>query len=133
MFGSSVFKKDGIEIEERMNYPYENTVDLNIKTLKTFLLCLRLPKWNEGYTVQKDGKPIKCKIKNGFVEVPIENDCSIEYRIKCKIVKHKNRTCVWFSKGAMVYTHKVRSLWKTDYGDERSSKDFPSYNIYPSG
>ena len=91
---------------------------------------LRLPKWNEGYTLLVDGQSIKADVENGFVVLPIEKDCTIEYNLLCSVIKHDDKDYVWFSKGAMVYTHKVRALWKIDQSDIRSSRKFPSYNIY---
>ena len=133
LFCSSVFKEGGITITERTKYPYENTVSLTIKTKKAFRLHLRLPKWNEGYTVCVDGKQVSCARKSGFLILPIEGDCSVEYKIECSVVKHTEKDYVWFSKGAMVYTHKVESLQKVDKGEKRSSEEFPAYLIYPIG
>lgn len=131
LFTSSIFAKDGVEIEENTNFPYQNNVTLKIKTAKKFLLNLRLPKWNEGYKVTVDGNLVETKVENGFVVLPIEKDCEVEYTLLCSIIKHDDKDYVWFSKGAMVYTHKVRALWKIDRGDHRSSPKFPAYNIYP--
>jgi hypothetical protein len=131
LFGSTLFKKDGVLIEERTNFPYENNIRLTVKTQKQFRLRLRLPKWNEGYTIKVDGYAVETVVENGFVVLLVNKDCNIEYDINCSIVKHADKDYVWFSKGAMVYTHKVKALWKIDRGDHRSSRNFPSYNVYP--
>ena len=131
LFTSSLFKTRNITIEEQTNFPYENAIKLKVKTTKPFVLHLRLPKWNEGYRVSVNGQEIQTNVENGFILLPIEQDCSIDYEIRCSIIKHEDKDYVWFSKGAMVYTHKVRSLYKIDKCDERSSAKLPSYNIYP--
>lgn len=131
LFCSSVFRQDGIEIKEQTNYPYENTVKLKIRTGKGFRLHLRLPKWNEGYTLFVNGKEVQGRKQNGFVVLSVEKDCSVEYRLKCSLKKRTKNNYVWFEKGALVYTHKVDSLWKIDKSEKRSSEEFPAYFIYP--
>ena len=131
LFGSTLFKEGGISIEEKVNFPYENNVVLTIKTDKPFRLHLRLPKWNEGFAIKIDGEEVLAVEENGFLTLNIAKDCVVNYDINCTIKKHQEKDYVWFSKGAMVYTHKVRSLWKIDRNDERSSRELPSYNIYP--
>lgn len=133
LFGSSIYQKNGIQISERVNFPYENDVKLTVKTSKKFNLHLRVPKWSEGYTIMLDGKKVLPKEENGFIMLPIEKDCVIEYNINCSIIKHIDKKCIWFSKGAIVYTYKVPAIYKIDRHDERSSEKFPSYNIYPAG
>ncbi len=133
LFCSSVFKEDGVEIKERTQYPYDNLVSLKIKTKKAFRLHLRLPAWNEGYTLSVNGATVSGEKQNGFVTLTISKDCKVEYAVKCSLKKRVKKDYVWFEKGAMVYTYKVDSLWKIDKGEKRSTKEFPAYCIYPIG
>ena len=75
LYSSSMTKArvgDGTQVilEQTTNYPFEESVEFNVRTLKTvdFPLYLRIPSWTKSASVYVNGKLVKSKLDSkGYV------------------------------------------------------------------
>lgn len=61
--------KNGLKIECKTEYPYENTV--NYKINGNGNMAIRIPNWSEKYTVNKNGAEINPENKDGYIYIPV--------------------------------------------------------------
>lgn len=131
MYGASVYRNGSIEITEKTNYPFEESVSFDIKTERAFEFKFRIPRWVKGVRVRIDGAEQKLPIADGYASVGIDGGCSVAVEFDTEIEKISTYNGVYFRKGVLVYSLGGKERREIDEGEERSSKDFPAYNMYP--
>lgn len=130
LYAASKFETDGITITEQTEYPFKDAVIFKISGNRSFKLHFRIPSWDEGFTVEKDGEMIIPEEKDGFAAVEINGKCKLVVKFKSTIKKHVQDNYVWFSKGAVVYANAIKYTAERDENEERQSANFPAYNMY---
>lgn len=121
-----------VAIQQKTNYPFEETAVYHITTETPFVLYVRKPQWAAEFTIRKAGEICAISLEKGYVAVAIENSCQVEVTMSSEIVTHKQKGKVWFSKGALVYSFGMKGNRQIDTNERKSSVDFPAYNIYPN-
>lgn len=134
MYGDSVYSDEKIEIIEKTDYPFGTKTELTINAKCSQRLKIRIPQWDEGFSMTINGKSAKAEQNNGFVEVVIDEGTSFVELDFCFSPKcHYKQNYTWVTKGPLVYTFAIPCDKQIDRDEERSSEGFPAYNIYPVG
>jgi len=131
LYGASTYKRNGIEIEEKTNYPFEESISFTVKAQKPFILKLRIPKWGKAFVLRLDGIKQAVQVTDGYVALSVTADCVIMLDFETQIEKISTYDGVYFRKGVLVYSLGGKENRDIDLCEERSSKDFPAYNMYP--
>lgn len=90
IYTNAEFETDGIKIEEKNNYPFENAMQLTISSeheLDTEL-CLRVPEDYEISEIYLNEQPISLCMKNGYATIKLQSQrkYKIEWKLDAKIV-----------------------------------------------
>ena len=141
---SSVSAKVGknqteIEIVEETNYPFSETIDFKISTKKniTFPFLLRIPDWADSPKIEINGKEIVEQITPGTffkIEKEFSNGDVVSLSIPMKV-----RTSTWpnnqigVERGPLVYSYSIPKKESVVIDYERSTANFPAYEMYPDG
>lgn len=121
-----------LSIKEITNYPFSEKITYEVETESVFTLYLRKPKWAEQFLLFKDGVACHTKDDGDFIAIEIDGNCRIEVEILSEIQTHKQQGKIWFSKGPLVYSYGMKGDRQIDADEQKSSPDFPAYNIYPN-
>lgn len=135
LFGASRYEDEingkKVIIEEETNFPFDEKIKLHIKTDTEFNLFIRKP----GYASKID---LSCSLKalvqenEDYYQVKINSDLDIEYNFESEIkIVRVNKKGLMIKKGVLVYSYGMYGDRQIDNNEERSSKEFPAYNIYP--
>jgi hypothetical protein len=130
---AKVAEGTGVKIEERTDYPFDDTVRLKIypEHAKTFPVYLRIPGWCKEPSVVVNGKKLSTDARP-LTYVRIErlwrSGDSVELRLPMQIdVKRwaKNKNAASVSRGPIEYSLEIR---------ERSggSKSWPEFEVFPA-
>lgn len=125
-------KGEKVTICEETNYPFEEGAVYKIRTKVPFTLYVRKPEWASEFKVMKNGELYTPVMEKGFGAIEITADCEIAVEMSSEIKVHKKQGKIWFSKGPLVYSFGMKGERQIDERDEKSSADFPAYNIYPN-
>lgn len=98
-----------LQIEEKTNYPFEDTVAFTVHADKTakFTLCLRIPLWDSGAVVTVNGKEEKIEQAGFFyrIERDFADGDEIVLTLKPQIKTEKSSDGgVCFTRGSLVFT-----------------------------
>lgn len=136
LYGANTFTQDSISIEEKTNYPFDDSVSFvfSLNDKKYLDFNLRIPAWCNKAEIIINGKKTNFEIKNGFAKISREfkdGDCLVlnlpsEIRV-CDYRGQGN----FVEKGPLVYSYGMYGDRKIDKEDPNSSPEFPAYNIYP--
>ena len=122
-------------IKEETRYPFEDTVRFTFHTAaaKKLNFTFRVPGWCENATVLLNGAPAEYSVKKGFATVTkefVEGDClTLTFPSEAKVKTWADG--LYVEKGALLYTYGMKGDRQIDEKEERSTKEFPAYNIYP--
>ena len=135
-YGSSTIRFGGMQIEQITNYPFEDTVRFVFHTDKPRKLnfSLRIPAWCENPTIALNGNAVDFTIKNGFAAVNglySEGDTlTLSLPAILRRVDY-GKNGVYVERGPLLFTYGMYGDRQIDKEDEKSTPDFPAYNIYP--
>lgn len=134
LFGSSIFEtyigKGKVKITEETNYPFDESIKLNIETKRHFNLFIRVPKFAKNFSVKLNGVE-QYKGENNYIKLKIVENCSVFVTFESEIEEISvAKNGVYFRKGVLVYSYGMYGDRQIDVSEERSSKEFPAYNIY---
>ena len=130
LFGEGTLNYNGIEIEQKTNFPFTSNVKYNIATDHPFTFKIRVPAWSKGVTLKVNGENRDAVAENSFITLNIEKETEIELEFAQEIEKHFKDNGIWFSRGPLTYALGIKTRREIDTEEVRSSKDFPAYNIY---
>lgn len=130
LFGEGNLSYNGIEIEQKTDFPFSSKIEYSIQTNHKFTFYIRIPKWAKGTNLKVDGKDCPVLSENSFAEIIIDSATHISIEFKQETEKHFCDNGVWFSRGPLVYSLGVKTKRVTDMDEERASEDFPAYNMY---
>ncbi|MBD5132361.1 MAG: hypothetical protein HDT28_07240 [Clostridiales bacterium] len=132
LFCDADYEFEDIRIMERTDFPFGESITLDIATEKCFKLKLRIPEWADRYEFTVGGKEVDAKEEDGFVDLEIYSECSVRLSFSSSISKVQTRGGVYFQKGALVYSLGQKGRREVDKLEPRSSAEFPAYNMYPT-
>ena len=141
---SSVTAKVGgnqteVEIEEKTNYPFSETINFKINTPEkvSFPFILRIPEWTNSPTIEINGNEVTHEIIAGTV-YKIEREFSdgdvISLRVPMRI-----KTSSWpnhqigVERGPLVYSYSIPKKVSIIEDYERSTVGFPAFEMQPEG
>ena len=135
LFGSSIYEtmigKRKTKIVEETNYPFDEQIKLNIETKNQFNLFIRIPNFAKNVSIKIDGLELYDGSKNYF-KMKIVKNCNVIIKFDSEIEEiSTSKNGVYFRKGTLVYSYGMYGNRQIDLTEERSSKSFPAYNIYP--
>lgn len=128
--------KGKLVIVEETNYPFEDQIRFFFKTEapKKQKVLFRIPGWCKEAKLKYNGEPLDVTPKNGFVAVEkvFTSGDLITLDLPSDLqVKDWGKDGQFVEKGPLLYTYGMKGDRRIDETEERSSKDFPAYNIYP--
>lgn len=136
LFGANDFTAEiggkTVKISEKTNYPFEENITFEINTESEFDLYIRIPKWADNYTVTVDEMPVKYEKCGNFAYFSVKKSCKAGVSYESKIISHKRKNTVYFTKGALTYSFGMFGDRQIDKEEELSTEEFPAYNIYPN-
>jgi hypothetical protein len=143
LFGpSSVTAKVGkdntaIEITQETNYPFSEEIKFRIQTNKkvSFPFYIRIPEWSNATQILVNGERVDSEIRQGSF-YKLERDFSDGDEITLKIPMTVN-VSFWpnneagIERGPLVFSLPVEKEKSIVMGYERSTKEFPAYEMTP--
>ena len=132
-FGESVLTTEingnKIVIEEKTSYPFNDCILFEIDSETDFDFYLRVPIWAKSCYI--NGKKQEA-INSGFILVKVYNGKSkVNLEFNCPIHENNYNGGVYYQKGALLYSFGMKGERIIDNNEDRSTKEFPAYNIYP--
>ena len=155
LYSSSMTKArvgDGTQVilEQMTNYPFEESVEFNVHTLKTvdFPLYLRIPSWTKSASVYVNGKRVKSKLDGkGYVCISRkwDNGDTVKLELPMEITYRTwqvNKNSVSVNYGPLTLSLKIAERYEKKDSKETAIRDskwqpnadpsaWPSYEIYP--
>ncbi|MBO4544363.1 MAG: glycoside hydrolase family 127 protein [Verrucomicrobia bacterium] len=155
LYSSSMTKArvgDGTQVilEQTTNYPFEESVEFNVRTLKTvdFPLYLRIPSWTKSASVYVNGKLVKSKLDGkGYVCIARKwnNGDKVKLNLPMEITYRTwqvNKNSVSVNYGPLTLSLKIAERYEKKDSKETAISDskwqpnadpsaWPSYEIYP--
>jgi len=155
LYSSSMTKArvgDGTQVilEQTTNYPFEESVEFNVRTLKTvdFPLYLRIPSWTKSASVYVNGKRVKSKLDGkGYVCIARKwnNGDKVKLNLPMEITYRTwqvNKNSVSVNYGPLTLSLKIAERYEKKDSKETAISDskwqpnadpsaWPSYEIYP--
>jgi len=143
---------DGTQVilEQTTNYPFEESVEFNVRTLKTvdFPLYLRIPSWTKSASVYVNGKRVKSKLDSkGYVCIARKwnNGDKVKLNLPMEITYRTwqvNKNSVSVNYGPLTLSLKIAERYEKKDSKETAISDskwqsnadpsaWPSYEIYP--
>ena len=125
-----------VTITEETDYPFEDTIrfSFSMKEARKLRLHLRIPGWCTEPVLKVNGKKYPIEAKKGFtvVEKEFVDGDKIELTLPsvAKICDYHGQGN-FVEKGPLLYTFGMKGERVIDTEEERSTKDFPAYNMYP--
>lgn len=123
-------------ITETTDYPFDDNIrfTFSAKQTKKLRFHVRIPGWCEQPTIKVNGKPIEIKNVKGFtvIERVFSDGDTVEANFPsvARVCDYHGQG-YFVEKGPLVYTLGMKGERHIDADEERSTKDFPAYNIYP--
>lgn len=133
LYGPAEFSSEdkAIHISEETDFPFTESVVYKIETSKPFAFHLRIPSYAQNMEIQIGDKVIKPKMP-GFKKLLIKVSTVIKVTYQPEIKAEEVRGGgAYIERGALVYSYGQFGKRKIDKREERSSKAFPAYEIYP--
>lgn len=155
LYSSSMTKArvgDGTQIilEQTTNYPFEESVEFSVRTLKSvdFPLYLRIPSWTKSASVYVNGKRVKSKLDGkGYVCISRkwDNGDTVKLDLPMEITYRTwqvNKNSVSVNYGPLTLSLKIAERYEKKDSKETAISDskwqpnadpsaWPSYEIYP--
>ena len=155
LYSSSMTKArvgDGTQIilEQTTNYPFEESVEFSVRTLKSvdFPLYLRIPSWTKSAAVYVNGKRVKSKLDGkGYVCISRkwDNGDMVKLDLPMEITYRTwqvNKNSVSVNYGPLTLSLKIAERYEKKDSKETAISDskwqpnadpsaWPSYEIYP--
>lgn len=133
LFGPTTYytewKGGKIKIEENTAYPFKEEITFFVECEKEFPLKLRIPRWAVSYIITMDDMPVDTTPVQGFITLNILKNSKIVLKLASKIEKIESYDGVYFKKGVLTYSLGGKDKRTIVETNERSSKDFPAYDM----
>ena len=103
VYANSIFENKDVKIEEKTNYPFDDTVEFVISGKTDKSMKVRIPHWCEKYTVTKNGDMINAEKQNGYIN--IDSLCDGDVITICFNTQVKSKKAVIDGKNYMSFTY----------------------------
>jgi len=128
-----------VTVVETTDYPFGERVDFEFRLAApaSFPFTVRIPGWCRKASLRVNGKVWKgSRLKAGFF-VTIDRTFAPNDRIALLLpmelkLSRWPRGGVGIERGPLVYALRIEEDWRVDATDEKSSKEFPAWNLYPA-
>ncbi len=136
LYGASEVSHNGVTVKEDTAYPFEDDIRFvfSMKNEKKFSIYLRIPAWCKNPSIKLNGEDIAFNVKKGFAEIcrVFNNSDVLTLSLPSEIeVKKWGKDGIYVEKGPLLYTYGMKGERHIDESEEKSTPDFPAYNIYP--
>ena len=140
LYGASRFTlgqgQNRITITETTDYPFDGHIrfTFSAKKPKKFRFHVRIPGWCEDPSLSVNGEPAVINNVRGFTVIEREwadGDTVEAFFPSVARVCDYHGQGLFVEKGPLVYTYGMKGERHIDENEERSTPDFPAYNIYP--
>lgn len=139
-----------VSIEEKTHYPFEERIEMTMKTEKenAFPLYLRIPAWCTAPVVTVNGAAIEATAKDGYVQLQRtwKNDDRITLVLPMKINVRRwdrNKNSLSVNYGPLTFSlligekyekkgTKETAIGDSGWQDSADASKWPSYEIYPT-
>lgn len=133
LYGDSEYNGDNIKISQSGNYPFGDSVilDIGVKNADKNNLMFRIPAWCKDYIILKNGVETKAQISSGYAKLKVNNGDKIELKFKKEFSsKQSIDGGVYFEYGPFLLALKIDEKWEVDTLEKRQTHDFPAFNVY---
>lgn len=125
-----------VTIKEDTAYPFEDQIrfSFSLNGERKLKFCLRLPGWCKNPTLLVNGAPAEYTVKDGFATIQrvFRNGDLVSLDLPSELeVKDWGPDGRFVEKGPLLYTYGMKGDRQIDEKEERQTKEFPAYNIYP--
>jgi hypothetical protein len=125
-----------VTIRENTNYPFDEKIELSIKTNKRveFPLYLRVPGWCQNPQVEINGKRVKVQAKPRsyiIIDRRWSNGDNVNLTLPMSITLtkwEKNKNCVSVNRGPLTYSLKIGEKYVRAGGTDK----WPAWEIHPT-
>ena len=134
LYGPGVYDDGQTRLEQTGNYPFEDEICMRL-TRKDGTPCrlkLRIPAWNNGYLLTRNGEPVSALPQNGYVDLDARSGDEFRLTLRKSFAsRFSSDGGVYFTYGPFLMTLKIREKLVRDTEEPRQTTDFPAWNIYP--
>ena len=128
--------KRNVTIDEETNYPFSDSIKftMHIKEQTGFNFYIRIPNWCSNATVLMNGVAVKQKLIQGNY-IPLfaqykEGDVVMVILPSKFNLTPQVENGITVERGPLIYALKIAEEWKIDSKDDRSTTDFPAYELF---
>ena len=129
-------KQNTVSIEEVTTYPFSDKIEFvfSMNNQTQFPFTFRIPQWCKKPIVLLNGKTLALDAKTGNY-VTLNREFSNKDKITLILPQElKMQTSIdggiSVERGPLLYALKIEEDWQVDQKDDRSTPEFPSYNLY---
>ncbi len=120
-----------VVITQETRFPLEDRVTINIETAGNLSLNIRIPQYSKEATITIGERTLSPQ-PGTYLPLTIEGDTTIILDLRSEIEQIPTlRGGVYLRRGPLVYAQGCYGRREIDESEERSSAEFPAYNIYP--
>lgn len=126
-YGPCKLNYNGINIEQRTNYPFRNNSEFIMRCSGEFSMFLKIPSWANGYKITINGEETTAlKNENGYAEIRRnwqENDLlKIEFSTTPEVIKVDDSAAsskfpIAIKYGALLYSYHIPEIWNAFPGN----------------
>jgi hypothetical protein len=129
--------RQDVMIVEETGYPFSEHVDFEVRSTgpARFSLSLRIPSWCTRPHLSLNGRPIERGVAAGRF-VTLTRTFRPNDRVRLELPMDV-RTSAWpgggiaVERGPLVYSLPIRERWCVDREEQRATRDFPAWDLYP--
>ena len=120
-----------VVITQETRFPLEDRIVIKVQTEGSLQLELRIPKYANRATVTIGGRTVDAT-PGEYLPLAIEGDTTIVLDLAPEIeILPTPRGGIYLRRGPLVYAQGCYGQRLIDQDEERSTPEFPAYNIYP--
>lgn len=125
-----------LSIDEETNYPFSDSIKftMQLKEATSFDFYIRIPNWCNNAQVLMNGVAVKNTLTPGiyiplFAHYKTGDVVTVILPSTFKLTPQVENG-VSVERGPLLYSLKIAEDWKIDTNDNRSTPDFPAYNLF---
>lgn len=128
--------KKNVTIDEETNYPFSDSIKftMHLKEQTGFDFYIRIPQWCSNPKVLLNGVAVKETLTQGtyiplFAQYKEGDMVTVILPSKFNLTPQVENG-ITVEKGPLIYALKIAENWKIDSKDNRSTADFPAYELF---
>jgi len=135
LYGDSVYDDGNVIISQSGNYPFGNSVKLNVslKTMDELVLKLRIPSWSVSTTLYMNGKRENLCMVNGYAVTRVSDKDIIEITFSKNFCANSSADGgIYYTYGPFLMSLKISENITRDIQEPRQTDEFPALSITPA-